>query len=114
MATEALSLSGIDALYGESHVLHDVSFALGNSGTGPFPVNPTAYLVNAATGLAGAVTQLQGAGARYILDLVAFSTQSGGCSTGNAASHARSVHLLRTPSRLLHSRRSGIGTPPRR
>ena len=29
--TEALSLSGIDALYGESHVLHGVSFAL-NSG----------------------------------------------------------------------------------
>ena len=28
MATEALSLSGIDALYGESHVLHGVSFAL--------------------------------------------------------------------------------------
>jgi branched-chain amino acid transport system ATP-binding protein len=28
---EALALSGIDALYGESHVLHDVSFAL-NSG----------------------------------------------------------------------------------
>jgi branched-chain amino acid transport system ATP-binding protein len=28
-ATEALSLSGIDALYGESHVLHQVSFSLG-------------------------------------------------------------------------------------
>ena len=28
MATEALSLSGVDALYGESHVLHAVSFAL--------------------------------------------------------------------------------------
>jgi branched-chain amino acid transport system ATP-binding protein len=27
-ATEALSLSGIDALYGDSHVLHDVSFSL--------------------------------------------------------------------------------------
>jgi branched-chain amino acid transport system ATP-binding protein len=27
-ATEALSLSGIDALYGDSHVLHGVSFAL--------------------------------------------------------------------------------------
>ena len=26
--TEALSLSGIDALYGESHVLHEVSFSL--------------------------------------------------------------------------------------
>ena len=29
MATEALALEGIDALYGESHVLHGVSFALG-------------------------------------------------------------------------------------
>ena len=28
MATEALSLSGIDALYGDSHVLHEVSFSL--------------------------------------------------------------------------------------
>ena len=28
MATEALSLSGINALYGDSHVLHNVSFAL--------------------------------------------------------------------------------------
>ena len=28
MGTEALALSGIDALYGDSHVLHDVSFAL--------------------------------------------------------------------------------------
>jgi len=29
LATEALRLSGINALYGDSHVLHDVSFALG-------------------------------------------------------------------------------------
>jgi len=28
LATEALSLSGIDALYGDSHVLHEVSFSL--------------------------------------------------------------------------------------
>ncbi|MBX6426055.1 MAG: ABC transporter ATP-binding protein [Variibacter sp.] len=28
MATEALTLSGVDAYYGDSHVLHDVSFAL--------------------------------------------------------------------------------------
>ena len=28
MATEALSLSGIDAFYGDSHVLHAVSFTL--------------------------------------------------------------------------------------
>ncbi|HEX8663137.1 MAG TPA: ABC transporter ATP-binding protein [Beijerinckiaceae bacterium] len=29
MATEALALSGVDAFYGDSHVLHGVSFALG-------------------------------------------------------------------------------------
>ena len=29
MATEALALENVDALYGESHVLHSVSFALG-------------------------------------------------------------------------------------
>ena len=28
MATEALALSGVNALYGDSHVLHDVSFSL--------------------------------------------------------------------------------------
>jgi len=28
LATEALALSGIDALYGDSHVLHDVSFSV--------------------------------------------------------------------------------------
>ena len=28
MATEALALDSVDALYGESHVLHSVSFAL--------------------------------------------------------------------------------------
>jgi branched-chain amino acid transport system ATP-binding protein len=31
LATEALSLSGINAFYGDSHVLHDVSFALGEA-----------------------------------------------------------------------------------
>jgi branched-chain amino acid transport system ATP-binding protein len=29
LATEALALDGVDALYGESHVLHSVSFSLG-------------------------------------------------------------------------------------
>jgi len=30
LATDALSVKGINALYGDSHVLHDVSFALGS------------------------------------------------------------------------------------
>ena len=29
MATEALTLQGVDALYGDSHVLHGISFAVG-------------------------------------------------------------------------------------
>ncbi len=56
-----------NALYLISSGGNDVSFALGNSGTGPFPANPTAYLVSAANGLAGAIASLQAAGARYIL-----------------------------------------------
>jgi branched-chain amino acid transport system ATP-binding protein len=31
LATEALALAGIDAYYGDSHVLHDVSFSLGEA-----------------------------------------------------------------------------------
>jgi branched-chain amino acid transport system ATP-binding protein len=31
LATEALTLTGIDAYYGDSHVLHDVSFSLGEA-----------------------------------------------------------------------------------
>jgi branched-chain amino acid transport system ATP-binding protein len=31
LATDALSLSGVNAFYGDSHVLHDVSFALGEA-----------------------------------------------------------------------------------
>src|SRR5262245_4182824 len=31
LASDALSLSGIDAYYGDSHVLHGVSFALGEA-----------------------------------------------------------------------------------
>jgi branched-chain amino acid transport system ATP-binding protein len=31
LATDALSLSGINAFYGDSHVLHDISFALGEA-----------------------------------------------------------------------------------
>ncbi len=29
MASDALALSGVDAFYGDSHVLHDVSLRLG-------------------------------------------------------------------------------------
>jgi outer membrane lipase/esterase len=68
-----------NALYLVSSGGNDVSFAIGDSGVGPFPANPTAYLVGAANSLAVALTQLQNAGARYIIvpDL-AFSFPAGG------------------------------------
>jgi outer membrane lipase/esterase len=73
---------------------NDVSFAIGSSGAGPFPANPQAYLVSAATSLAGEVAKLQAAGARYIVvpDLP-FSFPTGG-GAGNATDRA---------SRLLYS-----------
>lgn len=46
---------------------NDISFATGNSGAGPFPANPQAYLVSAADSLASEVAKLQAAGARYIV-----------------------------------------------
>jgi outer membrane lipase/esterase len=46
---------------------NDVSFAIGGSGTGPFPSNPQAYLVSAANSLASSVASLKAAGARYIV-----------------------------------------------
>jgi outer membrane lipase/esterase len=56
-----------NALYLISSGGNDVAFALGNSGIGPYPADPTAYILNAANGLAGTVAQLQAAGGRYIL-----------------------------------------------
>jgi hypothetical protein len=41
---------------------HDVSFALGTSGSGPFPTNPTQYLQQQAQGLATAIANLKAAG----------------------------------------------------
>jgi outer membrane lipase/esterase len=73
-----------NALYLINSGANDVSFALGDSGTGPFPANPTAYLIDAANSLAGAIANLQAAGARYIIvpDLP-FSFPTGG-GAGNA------------------------------
>ena len=67
---------------------NDVSFATGNSGTGPFPSNPQAYLISAANSLATSVANLQAAGARYIVvpDLPFSFPQGGGA--GNATTRA--------------------------
>jgi outer membrane lipase/esterase len=56
-----------NALYLISSGGNDVSFAIGATGTGPFPANPNAFVVSAATGLASAIAALQAAGARYII-----------------------------------------------
>jgi outer membrane lipase/esterase len=46
---------------------NDISFALGQTGTGPFPANPTAYVTSAAASLATSVKSLQTAGAKYFV-----------------------------------------------
>jgi outer membrane lipase/esterase len=56
-----------NALYLISSGGNDVSYALGLTGTGPFPTNPIAYLTSAADSLASAIAGLHAAGARYII-----------------------------------------------
>ena len=66
-----------------------VSFALGDSGAGPFPANPTAYLIGAANSLAAGIAQLQAAGARFIIvPNLPFSFPAGG-GAGNAQTGKR-------------------------
>ena len=73
-----------NALYLINSGANDVSFALGNSGAGPFPADPTAYLVGAANSLAASIAQLQAAGARFIIvPNLPFSFPMGG-GAGNA------------------------------
>jgi outer membrane lipase/esterase len=72
-----------NALYLISSGANDVSFALGDAGAGPFPTNPTAYLIGAANSLGAAVARLQAAGGRYfIVPDLPFSFPTG---AGNAA-----------------------------
>lgn len=77
-----------NALYLISSGGNDISFATGNSGTGPFPANPQAYIVSAANSLVGATVTLQAAGARYfIVPDLPYSFPIGG-GAGNAATRA--------------------------
>jgi phospholipase/lecithinase/hemolysin len=46
---------------------NDINFALGGTGAGPFPSNPTQYVQQQAQGLATAIANLQAAGARTFL-----------------------------------------------
>lgn len=59
-----------NALYLISSGGNDVSYAIGATGTGPFPPNQSAqsaYVISAADSLASSITSLQTAGARYII-----------------------------------------------
>ena len=46
---------------------NDVAYALGQSGGGPYPTDPNAYLLGAANDLASAVAGLRNAGGRYFI-----------------------------------------------
>jgi outer membrane lipase/esterase len=83
-----------NALYLISSGGNDISYATGNSGTGPYPANPQAYIMSAANSLVSAVATLQGAGARYIVvpDLPYSFPEGGG--GGNATT--RQDRLLYT------------------
>jgi outer membrane lipase/esterase len=73
-----------NALYLISSGGNDIAFATHNSGVGPFPANPQAYIVSTANGLVGAVADLQAAGARYfIVPDLPYSFPTGG-GAGNA------------------------------
>lgn len=62
------------ALYLISSGSNDVTYALGQTGSGPFPVDPNAYLVGAANSLVTAIKSLQTAGAaHFIVPNLAFS-----------------------------------------
>jgi outer membrane lipase/esterase len=56
-----------NALYLINSGANDISYALGNSGNGPYPTNPNAYLDQAAQSLTQAVAKLKAAGARYFI-----------------------------------------------
>jgi len=88
-----------NALYLISSGGNDVSFALGSSGTGPYPSDPTAYLVGAANSLAGAVAELHAAGARYFV----VPDQSFSFPTGGSAADATERQARLTYSQALWS-----------
>jgi outer membrane lipase/esterase len=77
-----------DALYLINSGANDVAFATGQSGAGPFPADPVAYLTNAANSLSQAIATLKAAGARYfVVPDLPFSFPMGG-GAGNATERA--------------------------
>jgi phospholipase/lecithinase/hemolysin len=59
--------ANLNALYLISSGGNDVSYALGQSGTGPFPSDPNAYITSAANSLVTAIKSLQIAGAQHFI-----------------------------------------------
>jgi len=99
-----------NALYLISSGGNDISYATGNSGIGPYPANPQAYIVSSANDLAAAVASLKAAGARYIIvpDLP-YSFPSGG-GAGNAST--RQDRLLYTQTLWSGLAASGVNFIP--
>jgi len=82
-----------------------VAFAQGQQGTGPFPANPTQYLVSSANSLAAAVAQLQAAGARTII----VPDQPFSFPVGGGAGNALSRDLKLTMSQATWSALTAAG-----
>jgi outer membrane lipase/esterase len=77
-----------NALYLISSGGNDIAFATGNSGVGPFPANPQAYIVSSANSRVSAVANLQASGARYIVVPNQPDSFPIGGAAGNAAVRA--------------------------
>ncbi len=80
---------------------NDVAFALHNTGLGPFPTDPQAYIVSAANSLASSVATLQAAGARYfVVPDLPYSFPGG---AGNATERADRLLYNQTLWSSLHA-----------
>jgi outer membrane lipase/esterase len=99
-----------NALYLINSGGNDVSFALRQTGTGPFPTNPTQYLIDSANSLATAVTSLRNAGARYfIVAGEPYSFPTGGGAL-NAAERAAKLEMTQATWSALNA--AGINFIP--
>lgn len=73
---------------------NDINFAMGETGTGPFPPDKTAHMTQAATDLAAAIQSLQTAGGQKIMVAgLAYSFPGG---AGNAEKRALKLHYTNT------------------
>lgn len=99
-----------NALYLFSSGGNDVSYALGLTGSGPYPTNPTAYLISSANSLAAAIASVQAAGGRYIIVVdQAYSFPSGG---GASNALQRQDKLLYTQTLFSSLATAGVNFVP--